>query len=252
MGLPEVINHQTSRCAGTLKYPANEKLGLYPTGSAEANPEFFDRFRPGEIYELGFNYPSDTDKAFRSAFHLKSFPAMRLNNCMQVTTAVAPDFAALTGLKKLEVTGGSLNGAFFAKMPWIANLEYLSMNDLHEMAPLCAKLADAKRLKTLFLQRCKLTSNDYATIAQIPSIEVLSLCNSHVDKEALQILSKMHGLKTLDIADNKLGVEAAPIIRQFPSLKKIILSKDNMGYKDFKDAVSKWHEVLPNLEIKIK
>jgi Leucine-rich repeat (LRR) protein len=89
-------------------------------------------------------------------------------------------------------------------------------------------------------------------IAQIPSVEILSLCNSQVDKEALRILSKMRSLKTLDIAENKLGVEVAPIIRQLPSLKKLILSKDNMGYKDFNDAVSKWHEVLPNLEIKIK
>jgi serine/threonine protein kinase len=252
MGLPEVINHQTLRCAGTLKYPANEKLGLYPTGSAEANPEFFDRFRPGEIYELGFNYPSDTDKAFRAAFHLKNFPAMRLNNCMQETTALAPDFAALTGLKKLEVTGGSLNGAFFAKMPWITNLEFLGMSDVHELTPLCAKMAESRKLKTLFLQRCKLTSKDYSMIAQIPSVEILSLCNSQVDKEELRSLSKMRNLKTLDIAENKLGVEVAPIIRQFPSLKKLILSKDNMGYKDFNDAVSKWHEVLPNLEIKIK
>lgn len=239
-------------CTGIRKFPLGAKINLYPAISAEANPDFFLKFRPGEIYEVGFNFPADTDKSFAAVTQVHGFTKLKFNNCNQFTSAILVPMNKLTTIKEFEVTGGQLDGAFYARISWLDNLNLLGMNEITNITPLLAKVAHMNKLEKLYLQRCKLSHGDFLLLAKNNSLKTLSLFSDKISQDQLEVLSAMHGLKVLDIAGNKMGVEVAPIIRKFGSINKLIIDRDNFNFRPANEAFKKWKDALPGVEIKIK
>lgn len=239
-------------CSGQIQVPSGAKIAISPSGFAEANPEFFKKFRPGEIYEITIFPPYGSDKAFIACSEIQQPGRLRLSNCNELSAAIFPQLKKMSSLQELEVTGGTLAPSFFAQIPYIENLKLIGFFHMKHISPLIERIGSSKSLETLYLQHCDPTDADYQTIANIPNLKTLSLCGNKVNQEQLRLLARARRLTRLDIAETRLHSDIGPILRTFPSLHSIILSKENMGSRHYKEALLQWHKELPQFDIKIK
>jgi hypothetical protein len=77
------------------------------------------------------------------------------------------------------------------------------------------KLASLKDLRELNLAETKLSANGLAFLAQLPSLEKLSLWKSEkVDDEVVPILARLKNLRWLDIKETKLTPQGVDKLRR--------------------------------------
>jgi serine/threonine-protein kinase len=238
---------ESRRAEGEVTFLKGPPLFLAPNRGALDVPQFFEKFRPGDVKGIALFPMAASDQLFIEATSIPGVEYVIVPKCPQLTDKIMP---ALSPLKLiwLNCAESSIDGQVLATAQFWQNLRYLNLSKCKNITPVLRKLTGSKNLEVLDVEGTNLKPADYKLLSDLPHLKSLVLDGNQLSDEDLRSISKLHNLKTLSLLNVKMdGAALTKAIKQFNKLKDLGLVTGDL--KPFDE----WQlrKQCPNLRIKI-
>jgi hypothetical protein len=236
----------SQRTQGKVLIVKGPPIYLIPSSGATRVPQFFEKFRPGEIAGFILAPTTESDELCIDACKIPGVSGVGLTHCTKLTDKIMPALSKLN-LTIFSAPGLTLDSETLAKAHFWQNLKTLMLSKCKNLTPILKKLAGSKKLETLDLSDTKLGAEDYQLIARLPNLKALNITSNKVTIEDLRVLSGLRHLETLSVVYLRLtGGSLADQLKQFHALKNVVVVKNF-----FRPAeLQKLQQECPQLRIK--
>jgi hypothetical protein len=128
----------------------------------------------------------------------------------------------MTKLGNLNLRDGATDGAALARMKWLEQLYGLHVESVTDVTLLLNRLVHSRKIRTLSIEKTKFAKQDFANIASMKGLTVLSLRGSNITNADLEELTRLQGLAELDISQcSQLDKHCIETIKKFKKLTKL-------------------------------
>lgn len=150
-------------------------------------------------------------------------------------------------LQKLHVNGAQVTDAFVTKVARFDSLNTLQIRFASAVTgKTCDKLAGARGLRTLDLEKCGITDEGMTTIAQLRGLDELNISRTDVSNASTAHLAMLTKLKKLNIQNTKVTAEGLVPLAALRELEELsFLSSD---LTDYPGAVKQVATTWPRLQ----
>jgi len=227
----DVPNVQMS---GTVRFPVGCKFAIAPSAGVSKTPEFFTKFRSGEIAGIFIVPPFGDDQMFESAAKLPGFSELSIAGCGDLTDKILPTLDKLK-LKRFVFGNSNLDPQKLVNLSFMRDLEYLAMRRFKEASLVLKRLKGSNHLVFLDVSEVSLTQDDLKNISSISSLKLLNLNGCRIEADAFSLLARMPKLTGIGAARLRfVGGSLATEVIKLSSLRKLTimrkqLSKDDLG-----------------------
>lgn len=232
--------NDSRRAEGKIRFAGGSRLYLMPLPTTLEAPQFFSKFRPGEIAGLLLTPSYASDKLLERAASIAGIKQLLLGNCSQLTAAIMPTLNKLSDLTVLNAAGLTIDGSQLARAPFWPRLQQLSLARCRNIHPILLKLSGSQNLQVLDVGDTNLTSEDYSCLAKLPTLTALNLSRNKITASDLQKLSRLSRLNRLGVVysrfDGKVLVDA---LCRMPAMQQLTLLKGSLKEKDLNELKQK-------------
>jgi hypothetical protein len=202
MGALSQYDDSGNRFARALcRYPVTNQLVFAPTGTLGDYPQYFARFRPGDIAAVKLYSIDNSDDVLTGASQVEGLKELRVGNCKTFTNKA---IAALSRFKDLEIinfANCNLTGKQLAQANCFGKIRRLNLNSLHDLSRLLVKLAESQTLIQLSLEDTKLSEGDIRSILQIKNLRELNVARVALTPRQIRLLKARKGLAVTGLKD---------------------------------------------------
>lgn len=236
------------RATGTLKFPADAKIGIWISRDGSRDLSWIDGFEPGDLAAVSLQLQEPIDDAAvlklnrLTGLEELNFEGTRLTNAGLLLISQA--FPRLTSL---NVSDTKVTADGIAQLKQLRNLDMLRANSVSPVAPFISKLENSSHLRTLELSECDLDDEDLRKISTIRSLTWLHVNESNrITVKGIDYLAKLPELV-------RLSIEGCPLppssIDTFRKLKKLDFLELSVGRSWSEEMRRKLIESLPKTQI---
>lgn len=231
---------------GTVKFPKKSKVYLLPSPNALKKPQFFEKFRPGDIEYVYVFPPFANDRLVELSMSIPGIKVFSIAGCPGLTTKIIPALDRLTGLSTLMVAKTSMDGSELAKSSVWKKVTNIYLSQCKNVHPVLKKLSGSTKLVSLDVSDNDLDSEDYKLISNLPRLQNLVLNDNKITVNDLRVLSRLPSLTALSIVNIHLKQgSASKELQHFPALKTLVVDRGHFRKQDL--AYLKEH--VPNLRV---
>lgn len=222
-----------SSTEGKVRFLKGAPITIAPKPTSVKMPQFFEKFRPGEISGLFLSDMAPSDELFKMVVpRLPGITRLFMNRSPQLTDKIMPDLSRLN-LTLFFASGTSIDGAQLARASFWPRLKQLNLSNCSNLSPVLQKLSGSNNLLYLNLADNKLSPRDYEYISELPSLKFLDLSHTKMEAVDLQKLAALKQLTRLDaiymhVKDGSL----ADCLKRLPSLKSLTIARGTMKSSD--------------------
>jgi len=193
---------------------------------AQAKGRFTARLRPLEVvyflpsYEL-LDHTEVLKNVDPNCIDCLSFTGSAL---MVTLEKKLPDFALLTGLRRLEIDASELKDKDLLPLKALKNLQALSLVGNGINGSCFKEFSSMKKLTDLNLDFNPLDKSTFVCLSHFDSLERLKLNQCRLDDEGVRIISRLPHLKHLEIGQSALTTKALTYVSTIKQLKFLNLT----------------------------
>ncbi|CAN5248839.1 hypothetical protein BH11CYA1_BH11CYA1_35130 [soil metagenome] len=218
---------------GVCRFPSDSPIYLVPTPDALSTPEFFNKFRAGDISGLVMHPHYASDDLLAAAAKIPGVRELRLMECQNFTPKIVPILNKFRSLKSLFTFNCSFDGSELAKADIWPNLEVLEISRCRQITPLLKKVCGSKNLTKLDISETGAVSEDYKYVSTLSNLKALILDKNKVSVEDLCHLSKLSNLVELSLVNIHIKESSmAKTIEKFPSLRFLVVDRGHFKKQD--------------------
>jgi serine/threonine protein kinase len=225
------VNQEKQDMTKPVLVDTPSQIVFAPNASIVDQPNYWKRFRPGELFGLKFNAAFTPDQVMQCLQLVPGYQSLQSLQFPQVTaeeTMSQPMQDQLSKMKSLidfSCEDGTLSENDLAQMPWLGQLKNLSLKGYVNIDPVLEKLGPQSRLACLNLLNCGLTEKGFSHIAALPDLTILTIGGGGTGDKDLAALSHSQTLTLLNINGSgcHFNKEWAETIQHFKSLKQLEL-----------------------------
>lgn len=219
---------------GTFTFPKGAPIYLTPFPIGKRAPQFFEKFRSGEIAGIFLSPMTASDELFNCAARVPGVSQLMMFHCSQLTEKILPALNKLK-LELLVADGLKIDGEQLAKAHIWPNLVVLALSEGKHVTPVLKQLSGSRKLQLLSLSRNELSESDFQLVAKMPELKFLIMNEVKITKEDLRILAKLPKLETLSAVQDSWGnTSIIEELKQFPALKNLIISQGCIKNSDLR------------------
>ncbi|CAN5493854.1 hypothetical protein BH11CYA1_BH11CYA1_12970 [soil metagenome] len=200
------------------------KYTFVPYRSTENYPQYFKRFRPGDIVRVAMWPGVCRDKVLEGIANIPGLEYLNIASDDGFTAAsVSNSLHKIKTLQSFKLKESKISGATLAAANCWQKLVKLDLNGVFGVEPLLKELRGSPGLKGLTLQNCKLKGRDFVLISTLSSLRGLDVAQNKLTAKDLSVLSKLPLLGYLNLKGCGLDGAALEELRKFPSLRELNL-----------------------------
>jgi len=231
---------------GILRIPFSGRICLVPTPDTLLKPEFFAKFRQGDIAEVIINNSYSSDQIVCASAKIPGLNGFSIMNASMLSAKVIPALNSITGLTDLTLQRSRFSASELAKLNCWLNLKKLALNKSQHITSALKHLSGSRNLEVLDLTDCGIGPQDYRLISNLPNLYSLRLDQNQLTNADLRSLSKLPRLAELSLVDAQIkDYINAKDLQQFPALR--VLYVESGRFK--KEDLTRIYERCPNLRV---
>lgn len=179
---------------------------------------------------VSFRLSDLTDSGLAKLAFAESLESLNVNQCSKLT---GKGFTALTGLKRLKELSAisvSISRAGFEAISSFTTLRHLQL--MHAKIPVkqVPLLGDFKRLENLDLSRTGVSDNELTFLSGLRKLKELDLSgNDQVTDETVRAIAKLPLLEDLSLWDTGITQESIDMFLRMKSLREVGVSQPNIS-----------------------
>jgi len=218
-----------------VKFPLGSEITLCPELVSQKMPEFFEKFRPGEISGLYFTGFDPTDELFNMVLmRVSGIKRVFIGSCPQLTENIVPALDRLN-LTLFFAPGCRIDGSQLALTHFWQNLRHLNLSRCKNLSPVCEKIPGNKNLVYLNISDNRLNDSDYQHISKLPNLKVLDISRNQISPAGLRSLSALKSLTRIDALYTRAdSASLTALIKGLPKLKLLTISRGMLKSDDLK------------------
>ncbi|MFA6211904.1 MAG: protein kinase [Candidatus Obscuribacterales bacterium] len=218
---------------GKLQFPLGKRMYLVPTPDALIKPQFFSKFRHGEIDEIVLHPAFISEELVLASAKTPGIQGIDIFDCSGLSAKIVSALNSARELNSLTIFKSSITGADLAKASFWPNLKLLTLSHCVQVTPVLKELRGSRNLDSLDLTQTGIGPEDYKLIATMQKLENLKIDKNKVSAEDLLRLSNLSKLTGLSLVDIHCKDESiAKSIERFPSLKTLIVDRGHFKKQD--------------------
>lgn len=231
---------------GILRIPLGGRIFLVPTPDTLLKPEFFAKFRQGDIAEVIINNTYSSDQIVCASAKIPGLSGFSIMNASMLSAKIIPALNSITGLTDLTLHRSRFSDSELAKLNCLLNLKKLALNKSQHITPALKHLSGSRNLESLDLTDCGIGAEDCGLISNLPSLNSLRLDQNQLSTADLRRLSKLPRLAELSLVDVKSkDFITVKDLKQFPALRVLYVERGRFK----KDDLAHIYERCPNLRV---
>lgn len=231
---------------GTLRIPLGGRICLVPTPDTFFKPEFFAKFRQGDIAEVIINDTYSSDQIVCASAKIPGISGFSIMNASMVSAKIIPALNSITGLTDLTLLRSSFSDSDLAKLNCWLNLKKLTLNKSQHITSALKHLSGSRNLEALDLTDCGIAAEDCRLISNLPHLISLRLDKNKLTTSDFRRLSKLPRLAELSLVDvQSKDFITAKDLQQFPALRVLYVERGRFK----KDELARIYEQCPNLRV---
>jgi len=231
---------------GTLRIPLGGRICLVPTPDTFFKPEFFAKFRQGDIAEVIINDTYSSDQIVCASAKIPGISGFSIMNASMVSAKIIPALNSITGLTDLTLLRSSFSDSDLAKLNCWLNLKKLALNKSQHITSALKHLSGSRNLEALDLTDCGIAAEDCRLISNLPHLISLRLDKNKLTTSDFRRLSKLPRLAELSLVDvQSKDFITAKDLQQFPALRVLYVERGRFK----KDELARIYEQCPNLRV---
>jgi serine/threonine protein kinase len=234
------------RTIGQVQVVKGAPIYIVPGARALRVPQFFQKFRPGEITGIGLLPLTASDEMFEYATRVPGISQLLIPHCTRLTERIVPSLSKLH-LTVFNATASNIDGAQLAKANIWQNLKTIRLAKCKNLTPILQKLSGSKKLIQLDVSDTKLSATDYQMIAKLPNLTALNLTSNRLAIQDIRVLARLQRLNSICALYTRLsGGSLAEEFKHFPALKEIVILRGSMKMAELQQL----KQSCPKLSVK--
>jgi hypothetical protein len=220
------------RTEGKVRFAKDSKLYISPSAATLNVPQFFEKFRPGEIAGILITPFNASDQLLDCATRVPGLSQLLMGHCTKLTAKIIPSLNKLN-LSLLDIAGSSIDGAQFAEGHFWQSLKLLNIGNCKNVSPILKQISGSTQLAVLDVSSDQLEVADYQLIATLPNLKLLNVNSNKVTTEDMHALSGLPKLAAI-IAVYTRFADGLPVeeLRHFPALKSLTILRGYLKTTD--------------------
>ncbi|PQO36580.1 hypothetical protein C5Y97_11340 [Blastopirellula marina] len=181
--------------ANLNQLPQLQKLDLRNTQLS--NPSFVPLAKLPLLRELSFRWTFITPQQLQTLAHSQTIAALHFEKS-GLTDESLRELKRFSRLSKLTLTGPTVTGPALASLADCEQLQVIELRDISDMTNEDLQpLVKLTHLKTLILKGCRIDPLAYPILAQIPSLENLTILDANYNTSFAPVRKPIHSLEDL-------------------------------------------------------
>ncbi len=234
------------RTQGRVVLAKGPPIYLLPLAGCLDVPQFFQKFRPGEISGVVLTQMTGSDQMFEYATAVPGISQLMIASCPQLTAKIVHALSKLH-LTLFNVAGSNIDSEQLARAHFWQSLRSLSLSNCKNLTPILKKLSGSTNITTLDISDTKLSAGDYQLIAKLPNLAEINLTSNRLTVADLRSLSRLQKLTAICAVYTRLnGGSIIEELQHFPALKTIIILRGSMTPSE----LQRLKQACPNVMVK--
>ncbi|MBU6454240.1 MAG: protein kinase [Cyanobacteria bacterium REEB67] len=222
-----------------------DKVSFAPNPVLIKYPQYFSRFKPGDLDSLTLAGSEASDQLLKAATAIPKIPKLTLFACSKITPHCLATIDAMPGLQGIQITASGPPLRDLLKLKRLRSLEEIGYSGNPETDLLVPALKNDSALKTLDLSFSKLNKESLDIITKLPNLTSLSLNRVPLSESNLEKIAEMPNIESLALQDYPITNHSILVLQRMQKLRSIFVSSKSLGQL----SQERFQKLLPRVRV---